>query len=55
MSTAWRPGAHKVKLKISLPADVKLVGMSPAEITVTVAAPRRPAAPPSAAPSPSGP
>ena len=49
------PGSHKVKLKISLPADVKLVGMSPAEITVTVAAVVPPTAPPSPAPSPSGP
>ena len=42
------PGAHKVKLKISLPADVKLVGMSPAEITVTVADAASPSPPPSA-------
>ncbi len=49
------PGVHKVKLKISLPADVKLVGMSPAEITVTVAEAASPSPPPSAGPSPSGP
>ena len=48
------PGTHKVKLKVSLPADVKLVAVSPPEITVTVAEnPPPPSSSP--APSPSGP
>ena len=48
------PGSHKVKLKISLPADVTLVAASPPEVTVTVA--ENASAPPvSPAPSPSGP
>ena len=46
------PGTHKVKLKTSFPADIKLVAVSPAEITVTVA---ELAPPPSASPAPSGP
>jgi YbbR domain-containing protein len=48
------PGSHKVKLKLSLPADVTLVAASPPEVTVTVA--ENASAPPvSPAPSPSGP
>jgi YbbR domain-containing protein len=46
------PGAHKVKLKTSFPADIKLVAVSPAEITVTVA---EVAPPPPPSPAPSGP
>ena len=48
------PGTHKVKLKISLPADVKLVAVSPPEITVTVSAVAT-APPASPSPLPSGP
>ncbi len=44
------PGSHKVKLKISLPADVNLVATSPPDVTVTVTDNATP--PPSAAPSP---
>jgi YbbR domain-containing protein len=49
------PGSHKVKLKISLPADVKLVATSPPDVTVVVTqnAPPSPSASP--IPSPSGP
>ncbi len=48
------PGIHKVKLKLSLPADVTLVTTSPPEVTVTVA--ENASAPPvSPSPSPSGP
>jgi YbbR domain-containing protein len=47
------PGSHKVKLKISLPADVTLVATSPPEVTVGVAANGSP--PPGPSPSPSGP
>ncbi len=49
------PGTHKVKLKISLPADVKLVAVSPPEVTVTVAENLPPPPSSSPAPSPSGP
>lgn len=45
------PGSHKVKLKISLPADVQLVATSPPEVTVGVAENVSP--PPTIAPSPS--
>jgi YbbR domain-containing protein len=45
------PGSHKVKLKISLPADVQLVATSPPEVTVGIAENVSP--PPTAAPSPS--
>ncbi len=45
------PGSHKVNLRISLPADVKLVATSPPEITVTVTE----NVSPTAVPSPSGP
>jgi YbbR domain-containing protein len=49
------PGSHRVKLKISLPADVQAVATSPPEVTVNVAENASP--PPTAAPppSPSGP
>jgi YbbR domain-containing protein len=47
------PGSHRVKLKISLPADVQLVATSPPETTVTVTQNVSPTAVPS--PSPSGP
>ncbi len=43
------PGIHKVKLKISLPADLTLVSMSPPEVTVTVT---ENVPPPSSSPSP---
>ena len=48
-------GSHKVRLTISLPADVQLVATSPPDVTVTVAevASPPPTVPPS--PSPSGP
>ena len=49
------PGSHKVRLKISLPADVKLVAVSPPEITVTVQAIATPAPSPAPSPLPSGP
>ena len=49
------PGTHKVKLKVSLPADVKLVAVSPPEVTVTVAENAPPPPSSSPAPSPSGP
>jgi YbbR domain-containing protein len=49
------PGVHRVKLRVSLPADVKLVAMSPSEVTVTVAQSATPTPPPSATPVPSGP
>jgi len=47
------PGVHKVKLKISLPADLVLVATSPPDVTVTVTenVPPPPSASPSAAPS----
>ncbi|MEO8228512.1 MAG: CdaR family protein [Chloroflexota bacterium] len=47
------PGSHKVKLTISLPADVQLVATSPPEVTVTIVANASPTAVPS--PAPSGP
>jgi YbbR domain-containing protein len=47
------PGSHKVKLRISLPADVQLVATSPPEVTVTITANPSPTAVPS--PAPSGP
>lgn len=47
------PGSHKVKLTISLPADVQLVATSPPDVTVTIVANPSPTAVPS--PSPSGP
>ncbi len=48
------PGIHKVKLKLSLPADLTLVATSPPDVTVTVAtnASTPPASP---SPAPSGP
>jgi YbbR domain-containing protein len=51
------PGSHKIKLKISLPADVKLVATSPPEVTVVVTqnASPSPSPSPSPTPSPSGP
>lgn len=45
------PGNRKVKLTISLPADVQLVATSPPEVTVTVAENASPS--PTVAPSPS--
>jgi YbbR domain-containing protein len=45
------PGNRKVKLKISLPADVQLVATSPPEVTVTVAENASPS--PTVAPPPS--
>jgi YbbR domain-containing protein len=47
------PGNHKVRLKISLPADVQLVATSPPEVTVSVGGNATP--PPQPSPSPSGP
>ena len=47
------PGSHRVKLKISLPADVQLVATSPPEITITITQNVSPTGVPS--PSPSGP
>ena len=44
-------GNHKVKLNISLPADVQLVATSPPDVVVTVAENASP--PPTAAPTPS--
>jgi YbbR domain-containing protein len=49
------PGTHRVKLSVSLPADVKLVAMSPSEVTVTVVQNAPPTPAPSATPAPSGP
>ena len=48
------PGSHKVKPKLTLPADVNVVAMSPPEVTVTVTENASPP-PESPAPSPSGP
>jgi YbbR domain-containing protein len=47
------PGSHKIKLRISLPADVQLVATSPPEVTVTITTNPAPTATPS--PAPSGP
>lgn len=44
-------GVHTVRLRVSLPADVKLVAVSPPEVTVTVTL----NAPPSPSPSPPSP
>ena len=49
------PGVHRVKLRVSLPADVKLVAMSPSEVTVTVTQNATPTPEPTATPVPSGP
>ena len=49
------PGSHKVKLKISLPADVKLVGIEPGRDHRDGRRGRAADRPPSPAPSPSGP
>ncbi len=49
------PGSHKVKPKISLPADVNLVATSPTEVTVTVSENASPPPSESPSPSPSGP
>lgn len=49
------PGSHKIKLKISLPADVKLVATSPPEVTVVVTQNASPSPSASSTPSPSGP
>ena len=43
-------GTHTVKITIALPSGIKLVAISPAQITVTVAIP--PSPPPSATPAP---
>jgi YbbR domain-containing protein len=49
------PGSHKVKPKISLPADVNLVATSPPAVTVTVTENATPAPTEGPSPSPSGP
>jgi YbbR domain-containing protein len=49
------PGSHKIKLKISLPADVKLVATSPPEVTVVVTLNVSPSPSASPTPAPSGP
>jgi YbbR domain-containing protein len=47
------PGSHRIKLKISLPADVKLVATSPPEVTVIVTQNPSPSPSPPASPTPS--
>ncbi len=49
------PGSHKVKPKLTLPADVNVVAMSPPEVTVTVTENASPPPSESPIPSPSGP
>jgi len=49
------PGTHKVKLSVSLPADVKLVAVSPPEVTVVVTQIVSPPPSPGPSASPIGP
>jgi YbbR domain-containing protein len=49
------PGSHRIKLKISLPADVTLVATSPAEVTVVVTENPSPSPSVEPTPAPSGP
>jgi YbbR domain-containing protein len=46
------PGTYTIQITITLPSGIKLVAMSPAQITVTVAIP--PSPPPSGSPAPTG-
>ena len=45
------PGSHSVVITIYLPSGIKMVAISPAQITVTVAMP--PSPPPTGSPAPS--